>query len=250
MDAVMQWCFTQWAPMPEKKLHAWGCAFLIFFLLAWDFSALCRNYCCWRCHLPWLQPSMTFLWIPSHWNTEFAFEFEIVRISRETEQSNAPMTGEVEQLLQSTQSTPLAKTNGSPCQGAGRYCQPQWANAHISGVKPCSVSTKVRTASSATIPPELELNDSTLCSSCHAVAPLKMLQLDRLTNYNVLLWRAFLVFPEICLILRFGKKFLWDANAPCFLSSTVKVEKNKFAAQGQVLTQLRRGLLQRFQHSI
>ena len=53
------------------------------------------------------------------------------------------------------------------------------------------------------------------------------------------------MFPEICLILRFGKKFLWDANAPCFLSSTVKVEKNKFAAQGQVLTQLRRGLLQR-----
>ena len=52
---------------------------------------------------------MTFLWIPSHWNTEFPFEFEIVRISRETEQSNAPMTGEVEQLLQSTQSTPLAK---------------------------------------------------------------------------------------------------------------------------------------------
>ena len=139
--AVMQWCFTQWAPMPENS-SCLSCAFLISFLLAWDCLVSRRNYWCWRCHLPWLQPSKTFLWIHSHWNTQFAFEFQIVRMSGETEQSNAPMTGEP--LLQSTQSAPLAKTNRLPCQGgAGRYWQPQWANARISGVKPCSVSSKV-----------------------------------------------------------------------------------------------------------
>ena len=90
---------------------AWIFEFLIS-LWAWDLLVLCRN-CCWRCDLPWM-PSITFLWIHSHWNTGFAFEIETVRMSSETEQSNATMTGEVEQLLQSTQSTPLRSPDRWP----------------------------------------------------------------------------------------------------------------------------------------
>ena len=89
-----------------------------------------------------------------------------------------------EQLLQSTQSTPLAKTNGFPCQ-----CQPQWANESTFLVCEALQSVKqstgkgfqswlcrllqsivrLRTASSSpTIPLELEPNDS------HLVLPLRI----------------------------------------------------------------------------
>ena len=298
----MQWCFTQWAPIPEK-LHAWVCAFLISFLLAWDFSVLCRNYCCWRCHLPWLQPSVTFLWMPSHWNTEFAFEFEIVRISRETEQSNAPMTGEVEQLLQSTQSTQSTLTWQIITSGLSELRKPAfdynallWRAFLVLCPEICLTLIEIReTVSSGCqcalfflqVPWKLrriyclplakrfrekgyQENDKTV-----AMAPSEFLNEDVETAGSTKDIRVYYIYPDSHSI---AKLIISPLNiaiemAPglsCKNSSRTSTSgvcqdsfrnpgagkpricqdngsEYKFAAGGQELTQLRRGLLQRFQ---